>query len=57
VFGSESGGVVGQPVSVAGLEIAAVDEKQHRQTTGLRCVLRSVDVQMETVFALRGVVA
>lgn len=56
VFRRESGGVVGQSVSIASLEIAAVDEEQDGKTAGLRCVLRSVDVEMETVFALGGVV-
>ena len=56
MFRGESRSVVGQSVSIACLEIAAVDEEQYGKTAGLRCILRSVDVEMETVFALGGVV-
>jgi hypothetical protein len=56
VFRSESRGVVGQSVSITCLEIAAVDEEQDGKTAEQGCILRSVDVEMETVLALSGVV-
>lgn len=57
VFCSQPGRIVRQPVSVASLEVAAIYEEQHRKTAGLRYILRSVDVQVEAILALCGVVA
>lgn len=52
----QRGGIVHQLIPVACLQIPAVNEELDREMACFCCVARSIDVEVQAVFALRAIV-